>query len=101
VFGALGLLTAHTWRRGIAQTSWRARVAPLAAGIGLLAFTGTGGENTDIFAHLTGFIAGFCIGALLERVRPPRAASVQAVCGGAAAALVALAWIVAIAVAGR
>ena len=36
VFGALGILTAHTWRRGFpAGTSWRGRVAPLIAGLGL------------------------------------------------------------------
>ena len=97
VFGALGLLTAHAWRRGTSQASWRARFAPIAAGIGLLAFTGTGGENTDIFAHLTGFCAGFGIGAVLERIELPRAASAQAVFGGAACLLLALAWAAALA----
>ena len=96
VFGALGLLTAHAWRRGSAQSSWR-RFAPIAAGIGLLAFTGTGGENTDIFAHLTGFCAGFGIGAVLERIELPRAASAQAVFGGVACLLLALAWAAALA----
>lgn len=100
VFGALGLLTAHTWRRGLKQTSWRARVAPLVAGVGLLAFTGTGGENTDIFAHLTGFAAGFGTGALLARIAVPRAAAAQAAFGAAALAIVAGAWALGIAAAG-
>jgi membrane associated rhomboid family serine protease len=33
----------------------------------LLAWLGTGTERTDIVAHLTGFIAGFAIGALVGR----------------------------------
>src|SRR5690606_17948410 len=100
VFGALGLLTAHAWRRGVAQTSWRARVAPLAAGIGLLAFTGTGGENTDIFAHLTCFIGGFGIGVGFERTKIPKTLAVQAGFGAAAFACLACAWAWGIAAAG-
>lgn len=92
VFGALGLLTAHAWRRGPGTGSWRARVAPIAAGIGLLAFTGTGGENTDIFAHLTGFVAGFGTGAVLSHVELERLRRLQRWLGGAAFATLALVW---------
>ena len=56
VFAALGILTAYTWRRGyLRETPWRWRLAPIVAGIGLLAFTGAGGENTDpvSYTHLT------------------------------------------------
>jgi membrane associated rhomboid family serine protease len=68
VFAALGLLTAYTWRRGfMRETPWRGRIAPIIAGVGLLAFTGTAGENTDLTAHLFGFIAGFGAGLLLAR----------------------------------
>jgi membrane associated rhomboid family serine protease len=68
VFGALGLLTAYTWRRGFpAGTSFRGRVAPLIAGIGLLAYTGTGGPNTDIGAHFMGFVMGFAAGLVAAR----------------------------------
>ncbi len=96
VFGALGLLVAYTWRAGfLAGTPWKERIAPVVAGIGLLAFTGTGGENTDIFAHLTGFIAGFGLGVLLARFRIPRARQVQQAWGGAAVATLALCWILA------
>jgi membrane associated rhomboid family serine protease len=68
VFAALGMLVAYTWRRGYWRgTPWRARIAPIVAGVGLLAFTGTGGENTDLGAHLLGFCAGFVGGLALAR----------------------------------
>ena len=69
VFGALGLLAAYTWRRGFLKiTPWRVRIAPVIAGIALLAYTGTGGENTDVIAHLTGFSSGFVLGMIHGRV---------------------------------
>lgn len=97
VFGALGLLTAHAWRRGPRRGSFRRRFAPVAAGIALLAFTGTGGENTDIFAHLTGFLAGFGLGAVLSRVNVASIPRIQPLCAAAAGALVVLAWAFALA----
>jgi membrane associated rhomboid family serine protease len=100
VFAALGLLTAYAWRRGLSQTSWRARIAPIAAGVALLAFTGTGGENTDVLAHLMGFAAGFGLGALLARRRLPRSRLLQAVCGVASVLVVLGAWAWALAAAG-
>src|SRR5690606_10976229 len=90
VFGALGLLTAYAWRRGPRHGSFRARFAPIAAGIGLLAFTGTGGENTDIFAHLTGFATGLAIGAVLSKVDVSRVRHAQAIAAAAALGLLAL-----------
>lgn len=96
VFGALGLLTAHAWRRGPGHGSLRARLAPIVAGIALLAFTGTGGENTDIFAHLTGFVAGFGAGAVLSRLDVSRMPHVQPVCAAAACGILALAWALAL-----
>jgi hypothetical protein len=30
----------------------------------LLAFTGAGGENTDVIAHVTGFLSGALLGVL-------------------------------------
>ena len=96
VFAALGLLTAYTWRRGfLKETPWRARIAPIIAGIGLLAFTGTGGENTDILAHLAGFVSGFGCGLLFARfahvlVTPgPRA---QNICAAIAVLVLVGAW---------
>jgi rhomboid protease GluP len=97
VFGALGLLAAYTWRRGFLDgTPWKERIAPVIAGIALLAFTGTGGENTDVFAHLAGFLAGFGLGVLLARVRIPEDPRVQAGFGALAIATVAIAWVTAI-----
>ena len=99
VFAALGLLTAYTWRRGFWRgTPWRARFAPIVAGLGLLAFTGTGGENTDLFAHLFGFVAGFALGlafaafALAEKVGPRG----QRWAGAAALGALAGAWLTAL-----
>lgn len=98
VFGALGLLTAYTWRRGPRHGSLRARLAPIVAGIALLAFTGTGGERTDIFAHLTGFAAGFGLGALLlHKLDLSRVRHAQAIAAAAAAGLLALSWALALA----
>jgi len=94
VFGALGLLTAYTWRRGFPRgTSFRARVAPVVAGIALLAYTGTGGPNTDIGAHLTGFAMGFAIGFAVARAPLPTSMRVQIAAGLAAWLLVIGAWI--------
>jgi rhomboid protease GluP len=98
VFGALGLLVAYTWRAGFLRgTPWKERIAPVVAGIGLLAFTGTGGENTDIIAHLTGFIAGFVFGVLLARVKIPREPRVQLALGGGTLGVLLLSWVLAFA----
>jgi len=96
VFAALGILTAYTWRRGfLRETPWRWRIAPIVAGLGLLAFTGTGGENTDVFAHLAGFVTGFGTGLALARwltLRRLRSRATQRVCAAVTLSLVAGAW---------
>jgi membrane associated rhomboid family serine protease len=93
VFGALGLLSAFTWRRGFPRgTSRRSRLAPVVAGVGLLAFTGTAGENTDLGAHLLGFAVGFLIGVGAARLPLPTSARIQVAAGAAAWLLVAGAW---------
>ncbi len=104
VFAALGLLTAYTWRRGfLRETPWRGRIAPIVAGIGLLAFTGTAGENTDLTAHLFGFVMGFAGGLALARwarIEWLRSRRRQAVCAAVAIASVAAAWAWALVAAG-
>ena len=87
VFAALGILVALVWRRGyLVNTPWRTRFAPIFAGIALLAYTGTAGENTDLGAHLFGFVAGVGVGfaiardALLHDRRWQRFAAAAAVC---------------------
>ncbi|MDD9996424.1 MAG: rhomboid family intramembrane serine protease [Rhodospirillaceae bacterium] len=97
VFAALGLLAAYTWRRGfLRNTPWRMRIAPIIAGIGLLAFTGTGsgveGDNVDILAHLTGFVAGFGIGVALAAVDLQRDPGTQKLWGAIGVSALVLAW---------
>jgi membrane associated rhomboid family serine protease len=93
VFAALGLLSAYLWRVGFpAAMSRRERFAPVIAGIGLLAFTGTGGVDTDIGAHLLGFVAGFGGGLIIAGVGVPTGRRAQQVSAAAAAAIVVLAW---------
>jgi membrane associated rhomboid family serine protease len=104
VFAALGLLMMYTWRRGyLRDTPWRGRIAPIVAGLGLLAFTGTSGANTDLGAHLFGFIAGSGGGLAIARFAPVewlRDARVQRVGGALAALLLVAAWAVALRAAG-
>ena len=63
----------------------------------LLAFTGAGGETTDVLAHLTGFLTGALAGIALATRAQPFAGTVQTLCGLIALASVALAWAFAIA----
>jgi membrane associated rhomboid family serine protease len=104
VFAALGLLVAYTWRRGyLRDTPWRARIAPIVAGLGLLAFTGTSGENTDLGAHLFGFGGGFLLGlvvARFARVAWLESSRVQRACGALAVLVLAAAWTVGLRAAG-
>ena len=104
VFAALGLLVTYTWWRGyLRDTPWRARIAPIVAGIGLLAFTGTAGENTDLGGHLFGFIAGLGAGLAIARFAPVewlKQARVQRLAGAAAALLLAAAWVAGLGAAG-
>ncbi|HEX5046320.1 MAG TPA: rhomboid family intramembrane serine protease [Gammaproteobacteria bacterium] len=97
VFAAVGILTAYTWRRGyLRDTPWRARIAPIVAGLGLLAFTGTAGENTDLLAHLFGFVAGFGCGLLFARftrIAALRSRRLQSACAAIAVATLAGAWV--------
>ncbi len=84
VFAALGALTAVQWSRKVETRSGRAkRWIPLIAGVLLLGWNGMGGvshdpwigiqrppdDNTDIGAHVAGFLCGLVAGALLWRRR--------------------------------
>jgi membrane associated rhomboid family serine protease len=93
-FGALGVSAAFVWRRGYYRNrDWRRSLAPIFAGIALLAFTGTGGENTDVVAHFTGFAAGALLGAAAAAFDIRRlGVSGQYLAGAAAITLVVTAW---------
>jgi membrane associated rhomboid family serine protease len=94
-FGALGLFSAMVWVRGEIRrgAGWRRSLAPLFAGFALLVWTGTGGENTDVAAHLTGFTAGALLGALAGRLpRTALAVPVQFTAAALALSLPLLAW---------
>jgi hypothetical protein len=73
------------------------------AGLGLLAFTGTAGENTDLGAHLFGFVCGFGGGlalALGVRIEWLQSARVQAATAAIAVSAVVGAWVWALLAAG-
>lgn len=63
IFGAVGLLAVIGLIRYRHDLRLRRRwPLPLAAAVGLLAMLGAGGENTDLGAHLFGFLAGMVVG---------------------------------------
>jgi len=97
VFAALGLLAGFVWRaRLMAQDRWPYRLGPIVGGIALLAFTGTGDENTDIGAHLAGFVCGFAAGTALT-LATARLANrrLQLSCGAATLMILLAAWLAA------
>ena len=66
VFAALGIVAGYVWRAKLmSQERWVYRNGPIVGGLALLMYTGTGDENTDIGAHLFGFVCGFGAGMLL------------------------------------
>ncbi len=98
VFATLGLLAGYEWRRRSAAPERRTwRWAPIVAGLFLLAFTGSGGENTDVLAHVTGFAAGATAGAVHATWRVRRGIVSQALSAVACLAVIAAAWAMAIA----
>lgn len=100
IFGALGMVSAFIWRHQTApHERWARRLGPLVAGVALLAYTGIGGERTDVGAHLTGFLSGFVLGVVfaLALARLPRGPRAQGVSAAATIALLALAWRLALA----
>lgn len=99
VFAALGLLAGFVWRaRLMAQDRWPYRLGPIVGGIALLAYTGTGDANTDIGAHMSGFVCGFASGIVLTfMTKYLNDTRLQIVCGSAALALILIAWMTAFA----
>ena len=98
VFAALGLVAGYVWRAKLmSQERWVYRHGPIVGGLALLMYSGTGDENTDIGAHLFGFLCGFIGGLLLtiagKRILEDRW---QRLSTFAAVLLVSCAWAVAL-----
>jgi membrane associated rhomboid family serine protease len=99
VFTALGAMAAYSWReRFRLPQRWVRRWGPLIAGVILLGWTGSAGEETDLVAHVGGFVVGVLLGAgaavpsvqrALERVP-------QSLSGAVALGSLLLAWALAL-----
>ncbi len=101
VFAALGMLSAYVWRRrGDFDERWPVRWAPIMAGVALLAYTGAGGERTDVGAHITGFVCGLGAGLLFGSMAQSvfRNKGLQIAAAAASAALLLGAWMLALGV---
>ena len=98
VFATLGILAGYVWRGQLmAQDRWSTRYGPIIGGLALLMFTGTGDENTDIGAHLLGFVCGFAPGMLLTVIgKMPAPPQIHKAAGGVALGLIALSWLIAL-----
>jgi len=98
VFASLGLVAGFVWRgKLMAQDRWPYRVGPIVGGFALLMYTGTGGENTDVGAHLMGFLCGLGGGMLLTYARDSLASQrLQLASGIIAIMIVVAAWIAAL-----
>lgn len=97
VFAMLGLLAGFVWRgKLMSQQRWPYRVGPIVGSVALLMYTGTGDANTDIGAHLMGFVCGFGGGLGLAEVRTRLSVGrLQLYCACAALALLLVAWLMA------
>jgi rhomboid protease GluP len=95
VFAALGLMAAYSWRERLALPQrWARRWGPLIAGVALLGWTGSGGEDTDLVGHVAGFVVGTLLGAVaaVPRIQALTRRVPQWLTGLAALASIVLAW---------
>lgn len=98
VFAALGVVTGYVWSgKFMSQERWSNRFGPIVGGLALLMYTGTGGPNTDIGAHLFGFVCGFAAGLILVRFGTiPKDSRSQLTAGAIAFGLIFSSWIIAL-----
>ena len=94
VFAALGLVAGFVWRAKLmSQERWSYRLGPIVGGLALLMYTGTGDANTDVGAHLMGFVSGFVGGVVLTRfIDSLSSTRLQFIAGAAALGLLIVAW---------
>jgi membrane associated rhomboid family serine protease len=98
VFGAVGILAAinlvrHRFNK---RGQWKMITA---AALALLALLGTEGKNTDLGAHLFGFLFGTCLGIIAEFITASRGRPghiLNTVLALASGIIVTLAWVAAI-----
>lgn len=64
VFAAIGIICGLQIYREYRKRKW----IPIVIGLSFFALMGTGGERTDITAHLFGLVAGFLIGSLIPLI---------------------------------
>lgn len=91
IFGAIGILAALNAQRHRLLTLTKRWALPLAASLALLALLGTGGEHTDLLAHLFGFLCGLAAGWLLAPL-PQAGPQLNRWLGMFAALFIVLAW---------
>ena len=99
VFAAFGIIAAFaSIRRRHAHTSKFARYAPIVGAVVLMSFLGTGGERTDVFAHVAGFLAGLLLGALYGKAgdRIMLGTRAQVLLGIGAVGFLGLTWLIAL-----
>ena len=94
VFGAIGILAGLQAVRRWRHELWKGRAwLPLAAGLGLLAMMGTGGQRVDVSGHLLGLLCGTVLGGAASAVaREPATRRVQTACLVGALCLLAGCW---------
>jgi membrane associated rhomboid family serine protease len=102
VFGALGLLVSIDFLARFSSVHTRSRwqlVLPVGAGLALLAYLGSGGEepqreHIDYMAHFWGFVAGLGLGtmAVLARLRESASVVLQRTAAIAAVTLLVTTW---------
>lgn len=94
IFGVLGMLGVFGWLARVQpQHKLASRVGPIVAAVAILAYTGAGGERTDVGAHLWGFAAGVLLGGPLWRLRRSCCnRTTQLAMGITTALVVALCW---------
>ncbi|NJN51691.1 MAG: rhomboid family intramembrane serine protease [Gammaproteobacteria bacterium] len=96
-FATLAIVGAFVTRRGYYRgLNWRRRLGPAFAAFALLAFTGFGGERTDLVAHLAGFATGAVAGTFAA-VLPIQSmgTALQRAAGMVALCIVVVSWMLA------